>query len=80
MAFELIPFPISTIFVLVFGVAVIAVLWKLRRRGKVYLLLSNISLIVGVIVLMLIVYSILTGPPQNPSGTVLVPQPSEMYP
>jgi hypothetical protein len=60
MAFQIIPFPISILFVLVFGVAAIAVLWKLRKRGKVYLILSNISLILGAIVLALLFYLIIT--------------------
>jgi hypothetical protein len=60
MAFELIPFPISILFVLVFGVAAMAVLWKLRKRGKVYLILSNLSLILGIMVLALIFYLIIT--------------------
>jgi hypothetical protein len=60
MAFELIPFPISIIFVFVFGVAAIAVLWKLRKRGKFYLMLSNISLILGFIAFALLFYLIIT--------------------
>ena len=77
MAFELIPFPISIIFVLVFGVAAIAaVLWKLRKRGKIYLILSNISLILGIIVFALLFYSIIAtiqqGPPSlNPRPTII---------
>ena len=57
MAFQLIPFPISIIFILVFGAAIIVILWKLRKKGKVYRMLSNISLIVGLIVLILIIAS-----------------------
>jgi hypothetical protein len=49
MAFQLIPFPISIIFVLVFGVAFMAVLWKLRRTGKIYSFLFKASAIAVVI-------------------------------
>jgi cytochrome b561 len=71
MAFELIPFPISIIFVLVFGVAAIAVLWKFRKRGKIYALLSNISLILGIIVFALLFYSIIARIQQSPSSANL---------
>jgi NhaP-type Na+/H+ or K+/H+ antiporter len=54
MAFELIPFPLSIVFILVFGVAAELVLWKLRKNGKVYRLLSNLGVIVGVLVLGLV--------------------------
>jgi glucan phosphoethanolaminetransferase (alkaline phosphatase superfamily) len=77
MALELIPFPISIIFVLVFGVAAIAVLWKLRRRGKFYLILSNVSLILGVIVLALVFYLIIItlqhGPAVSNTRPTIVP-------
>jgi hypothetical protein len=79
MAFELIPFPISIIFVLVFGVAAIAVLRKLRKRGKFYLILFYTSLIIGVAVFALLSYSIalsmLQGP-QSSNQPILIPQPS----
>ena len=55
MAFELIPFPISILFAVVFVVAVIAVLWKLRERGKTYRILFNISLVIAAFVLALII-------------------------
>ncbi len=83
MAFELIPFPISILFILVFGVAAIAVLWKLRKNGKVYRILSNLSLIIGAIVLGLFVYSLtldlLHGPTSSYSPTpVSFPVPANM--
>jgi len=71
MAFELIPFPISIIFILVFGVAAIAVLWKLRKRGKFYLILFDISLIIGVAVFALLSYSIMLNMLQGPQGSNL---------
>ena len=49
MAFELIPFPLSILFVVVFAVVVELVLWKLRKNGKVYLMLSNVGIVVGVV-------------------------------
>lgn len=54
MAFELIPFPLSVLFVVVFCVATELVLWKLRKNGKVYRMLSNLSIIVGVVVVGLV--------------------------
>jgi hypothetical protein len=50
MAFQLIPFPISIIFALVFGIAWFAILWKLRKTGKVYSVLFKLS-IVAVLIL-----------------------------
>jgi hypothetical protein len=59
MAFELIPFPISIIFVIIFAIVFIAVLWKLRKRGKVYSILFRLSVIIGVLLLFAILFSIL---------------------
>jgi hypothetical protein len=36
MAFQLIPMPISILFALVFAVAVMVILWKMRRRNKFF--------------------------------------------
>jgi hypothetical protein len=60
MAFELIPFPISIIFVLVFAVVWIVILWKLRRKEKIYSFLLKISVIFGVMLAVLLIYSIIT--------------------
>ena len=54
MSFELIPFPLSILFVVVFAVVVELVLWKLRKNGKVYRMLSNVGIVVGVIVMGLV--------------------------
>ncbi len=59
MAFELIPFPISIIFVLVFALVFMAVLWKLRKRGKAYNILFKIAAIVGVLLLIAFLFSII---------------------
>jgi len=50
MAFELIPYPLSILFVVVFAVAAELVLWKLRKNVKVYRMLSNVGIVVGVVV------------------------------
>jgi hypothetical protein len=50
VAFELIPFPLSVLFVVVFAVVVELVLWKLRKNGKVYRMLSNVGIVLGLIV------------------------------
>ena len=79
MAFELIPFPLSVLFILVFEAAFIAVLWKLRNRGKIYFWLSNLSLVLGVFVLVLLVYSVVAGfyqvSPVPRRGATIFPQP-----
>jgi len=58
MAFELIPYPISAIFVVVFGFAWIVVLYKLRRRGKVYSILFRASLIIGILLIAVLLFSV----------------------
>jgi len=60
-SFELIPFPISILFVLVVGLAFIAVLWKLRKTGKIYSALFRVSVIAGIIMLALFLYEIITN-------------------
>ena len=60
MAFQLIPFPISVLFGLVFAVAWIVVLYKLRRNGKIYSILFKASLIAGLVLLIVILYTIIT--------------------
>ncbi len=54
MAFGLIPFPLSVLFVVVFAVVVELVLWKLRKNGQVYRMLSNVGIVVGVVVVGLV--------------------------
>jgi len=61
MAFELIPFPISIIFVVVFALAWIVVLWKLRKRGKTYSILFKVSLVVGILFSVALLYSIVAN-------------------
>jgi hypothetical protein len=51
MAYELVPFPISVLFVAAFVLAWIVVLYKLRKRGKIYSALFWASLIFGIILL-----------------------------
>ncbi len=50
MMFELIPFPISAVFVLVFVLAVEVALWRMRRNGRLYRWISNLSVVFGVVV------------------------------
>jgi hypothetical protein len=49
MAFELIPFPISIIFAIVFGIVWFAVLWKVRKTGKAYFVLFKMSVVAAII-------------------------------
>ena len=60
-SFELIPFPISILFVLVVGLDFIAVLWKLRKTGRIYSVLFRVSVIAGIILLALFLYEIITN-------------------
>jgi len=60
MAFQLIPFPISVLFGLVFAVAWIVVLYKLRRNGKIYSILFKASLIAGLVLLAALFYTIMS--------------------
>jgi hypothetical protein len=59
MPYQLIPFPLSLIFILVFFVVIEVVLWKLRRNGKIYWWLSNLAIVFGAVILALIILMIL---------------------
>jgi hypothetical protein len=61
MAFQLIPFPIAIIFALVFVIAWLAVLWKLRKTGKIYSILFKISVIAGAILIVAFIYGIIAN-------------------
>ena len=58
MAFQLIPFPISIIFILLFCFVFIAMLWKLREKGKMYSILFKASLVVGTLLFVALIFSI----------------------
>ncbi len=81
MPYSLIPFPISIIVVFAFGAAILAILWNMRKRGKLFLFLFYLSLIIAIIMFALFSYSlvssILNGPRHSsyPRPTI-VPQPS----
>ena len=61
MALELIPMPISILFVVVLGLVCMTVLWKLRKRGRVYSLLFKASLIIIILLLVALLYSTVMG-------------------
>ena len=61
MAYELIPFPISIIFILIFAVVWIIALYKLRKNGKFYSILFKISLILGAVFAASILYMLISG-------------------
>jgi len=61
MTYELVPFPISIILVVVFVLAWIVILWKLRRSGTVYSILFKASLIAGVVLLVAFIFSIIAN-------------------
>jgi hypothetical protein len=69
MPYNLIPFPISIIFVFVFGLAIVAILLKLRKRGKIFSILFYLSLIIGIIVLVLLSYSVVSSLIHAPYGS-----------
>jgi hypothetical protein len=54
MPYELIPFPLSLIFIIIFGVVVEVALWKLRKNGVTYRWLSNLAIVFGVVVFALV--------------------------
>ena len=58
MAFELIPFPISILFALVVALVFMAVLWKLRKTGKIYYVLFWVGAIAGLILLAIFLYEL----------------------
>ena len=60
MAFELIPFPISILFMLVFVIAWFAILWKLRKTEKIYSILFKLSVIAGAILMIAFIYAIVS--------------------
>ena len=61
MAFELIPFPISILFVLVVALVFMAVLWKLRKTGKIYFILFWVSAIAGLILIVIFLYELISN-------------------
>jgi hypothetical protein len=61
MVYQLIPFPLSLLFVLVAGLAFMAVLWKLRKTGRIYSILFRASAIAGIILLVILLYEIIAN-------------------
>jgi len=61
MALDLTPLPISIIFVVVLGLVCMTVLWKLRKRGKIYSILFNASILIVILLLVVFLYSTIMG-------------------
>jgi len=61
MAFQLIPLPISILFILVLAVVSLLVLYKLKRKARIYSWLFKASLGAIVVLLVVLVYSLLTS-------------------
>jgi hypothetical protein len=61
MAYELIPYPISIIFLGVFWFAVVLVLWNLRTRGKIYFALYLGGLAITILLGIMVGYLLLAG-------------------
>jgi len=59
MAIELIPYPISAIFIVVFAFAWMAILWNLRKKGRIYSLLFKLSLLIVALLFLAILFSII---------------------
>jgi hypothetical protein len=60
MDYTLIPLPLSLLFVLVFIVAAELVLWRLRKNGRSYRLISNLALALGIVFAALIFVLVLS--------------------
>jgi hypothetical protein len=61
MELQLIPFPISIIFVIVFAVVWMIVLRKLSKTAKIYSILFRVSALVLIILFVLIFYEVAIG-------------------
>ena len=61
MAFNLIPFPIAILFAVVFTLACEVVLWKLRKRDKIYSFLFEASVIIVILLIAAFFYSVIAG-------------------
>jgi len=61
MPLQLIPFPISLFFALIFVAACLAVLWKLSKTGKIYSLLFKASAVAVILFLIGISYMIVSN-------------------
>jgi hypothetical protein len=60
MAFQLIPL-LSILFALVLGLACMAILWQLRRTGKIYSILFKACTIAEIILLVIFSYEIIAN-------------------
>jgi predicted PurR-regulated permease PerM len=61
MAFNLSPFPKAIFFAVVFTLACSPILWKLRKRDKLYSFLFKATLISAVLLIIALVYSVIAG-------------------
>jgi hypothetical protein len=59
MPYQLIPFPIAILFAIVFVAACLAVLWKLRKEGRIYAFLFKVSLAAIILFLAALLYTIM---------------------
>jgi hypothetical protein len=60
--YTLIPLPLSILFTLVFVIVVIFVLWKIRRRAKIYRYLFYLSIVLAILLLAGVIYALATEP------------------
>ncbi len=63
MPYEIIPFPISILFAFIFVIAVVVLLWKLRRTSKIYRFLFYGFIIISVFLLIGITLTVVLTPP-----------------
>ena len=61
MQFQLFQFPTAILFIAVFGLVWIVVLWKIRKRGKIYSFLFTASLIIGVVAVLFSIIATMLG-------------------
>ncbi len=61
MRYDLLPYPISIIFLGVFWFAVMLVLWKLRTKGKFYFILYVAGIATTILLAFLLSYFFIAG-------------------
>jgi hypothetical protein len=80
MPYNLIPFPISILFIVIFGLAWIMITWKLRKKGRFYSLFFKLSLFIIVLFFVLIFYSIIANLVKPSIQLTPTPYATQFYP
>ncbi len=56
MALDLIPYPLSILFALALGFACTVILWKMRKRAKIFSLLFYVVLVFELVLALIVLY------------------------